>query len=382
MDNSFHHTLPFRCASSHKTSHWQTYAIVQQLVQCIYTLRVPLLPCSIHYCNSFSVNQGAVRAAQNVRLGELRLSLIKILVWVSEGEGCIQRHQDMHAQGKQHADSPRQTAALTHHKGKSILVRFVPAVCLKWTPQYLLRRRWWSPSPVSYLSMAFPFVVGIKRNGVKVFLLRCCRQERTLSLPLQRTWGEVQRNFGLVFSVDRELLLDSSLHRRAAQSDAAAAEQTLPHSPLLLLSRSLSPTSTPAVATHWRHYHPHVRRLLRHYRARRTMQQALQNLRSGLFRFFKSFSSCFMFPELSHVTALMLNSVCESSSKSRDFSTSVSLTHPCIPTVSSLFIFGWGPGFALSTLNTSLQWLDIDLSSNWRHIYKPDKFLLCFYLCR
>lgn len=56
---------------------------------------LPCLPiCAIHP----SASQCAMRAARDVRLGELRLPLIKKKkkILICEKEGCIQRHQHMH----------------------------------------------------------------------------------------------------------------------------------------------------------------------------------------------------------------------------------------------------------------------------------------------
>lgn len=67
------------CASSpckNMKTKWQNNWCMKNRFLCF-----PFLPCLPHFCNSSSVNHCAVRAVGDVRLGELRLPLIKILVW-------------------------------------------------------------------------------------------------------------------------------------------------------------------------------------------------------------------------------------------------------------------------------------------------------------
>lgn len=166
-------------------------------------------------------------------------------------------------------------------------VRFdetVPAFCRTWTPRCLPRRRWWSQSPVSYLSMAFPCVAEKKIRWSKKNLYFF-----TLSDWSQRKWaGVLQVNvspgdwfYGLSFwSVLAALMpcwkwcccrggsTNSSLSL-PPPCDSQAHHRAWAHQP----DRALAP--------HWRHYHAHVRLSLRHYSAWRTMHGALQILQSG-----------------------------------------------------------------------------------------------------
>lgn len=125
------------CASSPNISRSKAHTIIRTIGAFrVLNFWCPIFAASTHFCNSSSVNHRAVRASRDVRLGELRLPLIKILVCERRLHSTPPRHACT-SKG-QHAGSPEQIAAQAHHKGTSIitsnkmrfLVKTVPAFCL------------------------------------------------------------------------------------------------------------------------------------------------------------------------------------------------------------------------------------------------------------